>query len=97
MRRAPALLAVAFALAGCGQSDQPAATDDPAAESATPAEPAEPVAAVELTAAMGEPLFKRCVACHTIDKDGRNGVGPNLHGIVGRAVASHPASPIRAR
>ena len=90
MRRAPALLAVAFALASCGQPDQPASTDDPASESATPAESAEPAAAVEPTTAMGEPLFKRCVACHTIDKDGRNGVGPNLHGIVGRAVASHP-------
>ena len=90
MRRAPALLAVAFALAGCGQSDQPAATDDPAAESATPAESAEPAAAVEPTTAMGEPLFKRCVACHTIDKGGSNGIGPNLHGVVGRAVASVP-------
>ncbi|MFC5795676.1 c-type cytochrome [Sphingopyxis terrae] len=33
---------------------------------------------------------KRCAACHTIDKDGPNGIGPNLHGIVGRPVASHP-------
>ena len=39
---------------------------------------------------MGAQVFKRCVACHTIDKGGRNGVGPNLHGIVGRAVATAP-------
>ncbi|KAI6170463.1 Cytochrome c family protein [Aphelenchoides bicaudatus] len=38
---------------------------------------------------MGEQVFKRCVACHTIDKGGANGIGPNLHGVVGRAVASH--------
>ena len=39
---------------------------------------------------MGEQIFKRCVACHTIDKGGPNGIGPNLHGIVGAAVASKP-------
>ncbi len=39
---------------------------------------------------MGEQLFKRCVACHTIDKGGTNGIGPNLHGVVGRTVAAHP-------
>jgi cytochrome c len=39
---------------------------------------------------MGEAIFRRCTACHTIEPGGRNGVGPNLHGIVGRAVASHP-------
>lgn len=48
-----------------------------------------PGATVEPTAAMGEQIFKRCVACHTIDRGGNNGIGPNLHGIVGRAVASH--------
>ncbi|WP_258045555.1 c-type cytochrome [Mesorhizobium sp. NBSH29] len=37
--------------------------------------------------AQGEKLFKRCVACHTIEKDGRNKVGPNLYGVVGKAVA----------
>lgn len=39
---------------------------------------------------MGEQIFKRCAACHTITKDGPNGIGPNLHGIVGRARASYP-------
>ncbi|MCW5647916.1 MAG: cytochrome c family protein [Sphingopyxis sp.] len=45
---------------------------------------------VEPTAAMGEQIFKRCVACHTVDKGGRNGIGPNLHGIVGAPVAAKP-------
>ena len=82
MRLAPVLLAGALALAGCGKNDTPAeapATDQPAVETA----------AVEPTAAMGEQVFKRCVACHTIDKGGANGIGPNLHGVVGRAVAAH--------
>ena len=29
--------------------------------------------------------IKKCVACHTIDKGGRNGVGPNMHGVMGRS------------
>ena len=37
----------------------------------------------------GEKLFKRCVACHTIDKGGKNKVGPNLYGIVGAPVAAN--------
>ncbi len=83
MRFAPVLLAGALALAGCGKSETPAeapATGEPAVETAT----------VEPTAAMGEQVFRRCVACHTVDKGGANGIDPNLHGVVGRAVAAHP-------
>ena len=83
MRLAPVILAGALALAGCGKNDKPA--DETAGQTAS----AAPVAAVEPTAAMGEQIFKRCVACHTIDKGGPNGIGPNLHGVVGRALASH--------
>ena len=36
--------------------------------------------------AKGEKVFKRCKACHKVE-DGKNGVGPHLFGIVGRAVA----------
>lgn len=38
----------------------------------------------------GKDVFGKCKACHTIDKDGKNGAGPNLWDIVGRARASHP-------
>lgn len=37
----------------------------------------------------GQAAFKRCTTCHTPDKGGRNGTGPNLWGIVGRPKASH--------
>lgn len=82
MRIAPVLLAGALALAGCGKSETPAA-DRVSADAA-------PAAVVAPTAAMGEQVFKRCVACHTVDKGGRNGIGPNLHGVVGAAVAAKP-------
>ena len=36
----------------------------------------------------GQRVFNQCRACHTVDKGGRNGVGPNLWGIVDRKAAS---------
>ncbi|NGM21549.1 cytochrome c family protein [Roseomonas stagni] len=47
-----------------------------------------PFAAQAQDAAAGGRVFNQCRACHTIDAGGRNGVGPNLHGIVGRAAGS---------
>jgi cytochrome c len=34
-------------------------------------------------AARGERVFAQCKACHTVDKGGRNGIGPNLFGVFG--------------
>lgn len=47
---------------------------------------AAPAAAQD--AAAGQRVFNQCRACHTVDQGGRNGVGPNLHGVVGRRAAS---------
>jgi len=38
----------------------------------------------------GENSAKKCQACHTFNKGGRNLVGPNLWGVVGRQRASEP-------
>ncbi len=38
-------------------------------------------------AAKGAKVFSKCKACHTTDP-GVNKVGPSLHGVVGRAIAS---------
>lgn len=38
----------------------------------------------------GAKVFAQCRACHTIEKGGKNLVGPNLHGVVGRKAASVP-------
>lgn len=37
----------------------------------------------------GEAAFKKCAACHTIEKAGAHRQGPNLWGVVGAKVAHH--------
>jgi cytochrome c len=37
--------------------------------------------------AKGEATFKKCISCHTINAGGAAGLGPNLHGVVGKGVA----------
>jgi len=39
--------------------------------------------------ARGERVVAQCRSCHTFDAGGANGIGPNLHDVFGRAVASH--------
>jgi cytochrome c len=36
----------------------------------------------------GKAVFARCAICHNVEKDGGNGVGPNLFGIAGRESAA---------
>lgn len=56
------------------------------AAGAAPAEGA--AAAVVGDAAKGEASFAKCKSCHTINAGGANGIGPNLAGIYGDAVAA---------
>jgi cytochrome c len=50
----------------------------------------QPIAAFLQTAdaGAGEQVFKKCAACHTVNPGGANGLGPNLHGIMGKPLAS---------
>ncbi len=38
--------------------------------------------------ATGEKVFKKCAACHSIVKGGKNNIGPALYNVVGRQVGS---------
>ncbi|MEE3155775.1 MAG: cytochrome c family protein, partial [Pseudomonadota bacterium] len=38
--------------------------------------------------AKGEASFAKCKSCHTIESGGANGIGPNLHGVVGEGVGT---------
>jgi len=64
------------------------------AESAAPAAAAAadvplPVLLAQADPERGKVAAKKCAACHTFDKGGKNAVGPNLWGIVDRMPASH--------
>ena len=64
-----------------------------ASEGGSGAETAAPVDFATLLAAAdpkaGERRAALCKSCHTLDKGGANGTGPNLWGIVGHAVGGH--------
>jgi cytochrome c len=38
--------------------------------------------------AAGEKVFKKCAACHSINKGGKNNIGPALYNVVGRKVGA---------
>ena len=67
---------------------KPRASAGPA-DKAAPEEPIEKLLATA-TADRGQAVTKQCSACHTFQKGGPNGIGPNLYGIVGRPRASEP-------
>jgi cytochrome c len=54
---------------------------------------AEVIEKIDITAIMslgdvvsGEKIFKKCAACHSINKGGKNKIGPALYNVVGRIV-----------
>lgn len=50
-----------------------------------------PSAPPEVVAAVVRPAsFARCQSCHTVDQGGRNGMGPNLFGVLGSKPGSKP-------
>jgi len=63
-----------------GKPGEPAAADEPL-----------PKRLASADVGRGEASAKKCAACHTFDKGGRNLVGPNLWGIIGKPKASDPA------
>ncbi|MEN5209422.1 c-type cytochrome [Stenotrophomonas terrae] len=91
------LIVVAALLAvGCSKPAEPpsmAATPPTAAgDAVVSAAPA--VVAVEATPAApaisGEQAFAMCAACHSRDAGAHQGMGPNLHNLIGRKAGSNP-------
>lgn len=64
-----------------------ASTAGAGAETAAPVDFATLLASADPKA--GDRRAALCKSCHTFDKGGANGTGPNLWGIVGRPVAGH--------
>ena len=58
-------------------------------QAAAPSEPL-PVLLAKADPAKGQAAAKKCQSCHTFEKGGPNKVGPNLYGVIGRPIASHP-------
>ena len=70
-----------MASAAAAPSAEPAA----AMEAAAPAAAASPAIDPNLIAD-GEKVFKKCAACHKVGEGAKNGTGPQLNAVVGRAI-----------
>ena len=60
------------------------------AGSATAAAVPLPVLLAKADATRGAASAKKCQSCHDFSEGGPNKIGPNLYGVVGRPIASHP-------
>lgn len=91
-----------FLLAACSDPDEPRAATHGGAPEAEQDVHARTILAsldphyADADLEAGRQHFRRCATCHTLGDGGRDGVGPNLHGLFGREVGTHgnfPYSP----
>ena len=93
MRLALAAVLV-LALAACDQATAPTTattattTPGPSTEEMQAKVAALPAPYNAASYENGRTVFAQCRSCHTINAGGMNLVGPNLHGVIGRPIAS---------
>ncbi|WP_176590314.1 cytochrome c family protein [Sphingobium sp. EM0848] len=71
-----------------GKAPAPAAGAAPGAAAAPPPDLGALLASAD--AGAGKQKVQLCMSCHDFSQGGPNRIGPNLWGVVGRPVASHP-------
>jgi cytochrome c len=75
-----AILAPLALLAGCGSAPSGEETSNATATSET-------VSTTTASTDAAPASYAQCGVCHKVEKDGGNGLGPNLHGIIGKKAA----------
>lgn len=92
LRLTIAVLGMGMLMTACGgQADSTPAAGNSAATDATAADSYD-INALIATAdpAKGKIVFLQCRACHSLEADGPNKVGPNLYGMIGRKAGLAP-------
>lgn len=87
MRRYALLVLATLSLAACGSKAESPVEQIVVRKPGEAAAAAIPAAADDLLT-KGKAAFATCAACHAAEPDAASGVGPNLHGVVGRKAGS---------
>ena len=81
-----AVTVLALVLTACGSKAEAPVEQFVVRQPGRPAAPVAPAAGGLV--ASGQAAFAVCAACHSVEPGGASGIGPNLHGMVGRAAGS---------
>ncbi|MCP5395015.1 MAG: c-type cytochrome [Sphingomonadaceae bacterium] len=74
-------------LSGCGSSSDVA--EQPVTEQSIAVDSQDAVEVAAAPVVATPPAFAQCRSCHTVDKGGKNGIGPNLWGVFGKSAGQH--------